>query len=318
MFVRFAPLLLALVFFVSVPFAARSAPDSPAGAWTFDDGTGTAAADAAGANPGALQGDAAWTTDAKVGSHALSLSGKGNVDVPQSVIDTTKSYTVSAWVKLKQTTGFQTFVSVDGNSVSGFFLQMRDSGNFALTLLTADSPSAAVVASSINPVEPDTWYHLVGVHDAAAQTISLYVNGVLQETVPCTTAWQAKGHLEIGRGKYEGNLVDFVNGEIDDVHVYQSVHIDQAELARIAQEMPAPQPTLTIDNTKPGVPISPLLYGLMIEDISHSIDGGLYGELIRNRAFKDDPTKPAFWSLVPATARARLPSTRRSPSSTRS
>ncbi|KAL9595197.1 MAG: hypothetical protein Q9219_006591 [cf. Caloplaca sp. 3 TL-2023] len=31
---------------------------------------------------------------------------------------------------------------------------------------------------------------------------------------------------------------------------------------------------------------APLLYGWMIEDISHSIDGGLYGELIYNRAFQ--------------------------------
>lgn len=31
---------------------------------------------------------------------------------------------------------------------------------------------------------------------------------------------------------------------------------------------------------------APLLYGWMIEDISHSIDGGLYAELIYNRAFR--------------------------------
>ncbi|KAI9759757.1 MAG: hypothetical protein M4579_002142 [Chaenotheca gracillima] len=31
---------------------------------------------------------------------------------------------------------------------------------------------------------------------------------------------------------------------------------------------------------------APLFYGLMFEDISHSIDGGLYAEMIRNRAFQ--------------------------------
>jgi alpha-N-arabinofuranosidase len=45
-------------------------------------------------------------------------------------------------------------------------------------------------------------------------------------------------------------------------------------------------------------PISPMLYGLMIEDINHSIDGGLYGELIQNRSFKDDPQQPVHWSFV--------------------
>jgi alpha-N-arabinofuranosidase len=41
-----------------------------------------------------------------------------------------------------------------------------------------------------------------------------------------------------------------------------------------------------------------MLYGLMTEEINHSYDGGLYAELIRNRIFKDNPTKPEGWSLV--------------------
>jgi len=55
---------------------------------------------------------------------------------------------------------------------------------------------------------------------------------------------------------------------------------------------------LTLDLTKPGATVSPMLYGLMTEEINHSYDGGLYAELIRNRIFKDNPTKPEAWSLV--------------------
>jgi alpha-L-arabinofuranosidase len=55
---------------------------------------------------------------------------------------------------------------------------------------------------------------------------------------------------------------------------------------------------LTVKVDQPGPKISPMLYGLMTEEINHSYDGGLYAELIRNRAFKDDPKRPAFWSLV--------------------
>ena len=58
------------------------------------------------------------------------------------------------------------------------------------------------------------------------------------------------------------------------------------------------RPTLTLDLTKPGANVSPMLYGLMTEEINHSYDGGLYAELIRNRIFKDNPTKPEGWSLV--------------------
>ena len=49
---------------------------------------------------------------------------------------------------------------------------------------------------------------------------------------------------------------------------------------------------LILDLTKPGANVSPMFYGVMTEEINHSYDGGLYAELIRNRIFKDDPTKP--------------------------
>ena len=60
----------------------------------------------------------------------------------------------------------------------------------------------------------------------------------------------------------------------------------------------AAAPTITVDaSTSPGT-VSPLLYGLMTEEINHSYDGGLYAELIRNRAFLDDAAAPAHWSAV--------------------
>ena len=55
---------------------------------------------------------------------------------------------------------------------------------------------------------------------------------------------------------------------------------------------------LTIDAGAAGTPISPYFYGLMTEEINYSYDGGLYAELIRNRAFQDDANAPAHWSVV--------------------
>ena len=66
----------------------------------------------------------------------------------------------------------------------------------------------------------------------------------------------------------------------------------------IASGVLAQTPMLTLDLTKPGAKVSPMLYGLMTEEINHSYDGGLYAELIRNRIFKDNPTTPEGWSLV--------------------
>ena len=47
-------------------------------------------------------------------------------------------------------------------------------------------------------------------------------------------------------------------------------------------------PTITIDTASPSGKVSPLFYGLMTEEINHAYDGGLYAELVQNRAFLDD------------------------------
>ena len=62
-------------------------------------------------------------------------------------------------------------------------------------------------------------------------------------------------------------------------------------------EMPGPA-VLRIDVQKPIAKVSPILYGLMTEEINYSYDGGLYGELVRNRALQDNPRHLPAWSLV--------------------
>ncbi len=47
------------------------------------------------------------------------------------------------------------------------------------------------------------------------------------------------------------------------------------------------QGTIDIDVTRPGPRINPRMYGIFLEEINHGVDGGLYAELIRNRAFED-------------------------------
>src|SRR5437868_15494810 len=58
------------------------------------------------------------------------------------------------------------------------------------------------------------------------------------------------------------------------------------------------QTALRIDLTAPALPVSPTLYGLMTEEINFSYDGGLYAELVRNRAFKNHGHTPEHRSLV--------------------
>jgi alpha-N-arabinofuranosidase len=55
---------------------------------------------------------------------------------------------------------------------------------------------------------------------------------------------------------------------------------------------------IQIDASKIAAHVSPMLYGLMTEEINYSYEGGLYGELVRNRTFQGKETTPDFWSLV--------------------
>ncbi|MDE6011162.1 MAG: carbohydrate binding domain-containing protein, partial [Prevotella sp.] len=46
------------------------------------------------------------------------------------------------------------------------------------------------------------------------------------------------------------------------------------------------QHTMDLNTKKLGAPVSPTMYGLFFEDINFAADGGLYGELVKNRSFE--------------------------------
>ena len=56
---------------------------------------------------------------------------------------------------------------------------------------------------------------------------------------------------------------------------------------------PAGPAVLQIDAGKASGKVSPTFFGLMTEEINFSYEGGLYGELIRNRSFKADAVVPS-------------------------
>ncbi len=55
---------------------------------------------------------------------------------------------------------------------------------------------------------------------------------------------------------------------------------------------------LTIDTGKIAHPVSPMLYGLMTEEINHSYDGGLYAQLLSNPTFRSNWEGVEGWGLV--------------------
>ena len=61
---------------------------------------------------------------------------------------------------------------------------------------------------------------------------------------------------------------------------------------------PAQGPSLTIQADHPTAKVSPMLYGLMTEEINFSYDGGLYAELIRDRAIGPGRRPLFHWTHV--------------------
>lgn len=54
--------------------------------------------------------------------------------------------------------------------------------------------------------------------------------------------------------------------------------------------------TITVNVDKPGVKVSPMLYGLFFEEINRAGDGGLYAEMIVNRNFEDNAETATGWT----------------------
>src|ERR1700720_1048673 len=67
--------------------------------------------------------------------------------------------------------------------------------------------------------------------------------------------------------------------------------------AQVRSQAAAPA-QLTIDATQIVSPVSPMLYGLMTEEINHSYEGGLYAEMVQNSTFHSTWEEAAPWDLV--------------------
>ncbi|MFR0359253.1 LamG-like jellyroll fold domain-containing protein [Streptomyces sediminimaris] len=220
--------------------AETSAILSPHDTWRLDDGDGaTSAADSAptdtphsvndysvGASPLTLNGTTAWTNDSTHGE-VLSLDGStGNATTGGQVLDTTGSYSVSAWVDLASLpTGSNAAVAAqDGTENSAFYLKydIKYNGHpgWALTFPDTDTASPSNKIAYASGATANTWTHLVGTFDATTGTGRLYVNGTLAATVTGVTPWASTGTFTVGRAKFNGSASDYLPGEVSNVQAW--------------------------------------------------------------------------------------------------
>ncbi|MGW4638625.1 LamG-like jellyroll fold domain-containing protein [Sphaerisporangium sp. NPDC004334] len=205
------------------------------GRWALDETSGATAADSGTAPHGvALGGGAGWTGGRVRGALRLDgTSGYGATSGP--VVRTDRGFSVSAWARLTSTAKNATVVSQSGLRASGFSLYYSSSYKrwiFNRHDTDGDDPTITRAAGDAEP-QLGVWTHLVGVYDAPARQLRLYVNGIRQSAPGAYTAtpWDAGGPLQIGRVKWNGNLTEYFPGDLDEVRVWDRILSDDPQTA---------------------------------------------------------------------------------------
>jgi hypothetical protein len=169
----------------------------------------------------------------------------GTISTASQGIDTTKSFSASAWVFPEQnasSTFYHTILSEDGTTNSGFYLQEAPGGYLRFCVRSQLSGAAMTCASNAAATTDGGWTMVTGIYDAVNRQLRLLVG---YEVAPvATTSYtaapgevSANGGLVVGSAFTSGKSVDQWNGQIADPVVIPSV-IDSGQLNDLYYESP--------------------------------------------------------------------------------
>jgi hypothetical protein len=191
--------------------------------------------------------NAGWTDDVRVlGGRSATFAGSTQLTTTGPVVDTTRSFSVAAWVRPAEvpSTGDWGVVTQDSALTLGFGLGTRLVGSpltprwsFAMkdTAAQTSSTRAAYSEGALTAADASRWTHLAGVYDKEAGEIRLYVNGTLAAQQPRTVApWNAAGSFGIGRYSGSGVGSNWFRGNIVDVQVYNRVLVSEDFTGQLA------------------------------------------------------------------------------------
>ncbi|MEV0136514.1 ricin-type beta-trefoil lectin domain protein [Dactylosporangium sp. NPDC050688] len=206
---------------------------APAAAWKIDEGAGTTLATTPAGGPSAtLIGGPAWTDGRVLGTHAVSgkdsaLRFDGVDDLtaaPGPIVDTSKSFSAAAWVRLTGSAASQrTVLCKEGSMACGFAIMYlpAPTNRWALTMYGSDVADAPTVyATSATAPVFGQWTHLAVSWDAGLKTAKLYVNGVVAGQLSRPTNWNATGAFITGSGRWNGVRQPTFLGDIADVKIW--------------------------------------------------------------------------------------------------
>jgi hyaluronate lyase len=200
-----------------------SLPEGLVSYWTFNEASGTVAADLAGNHHGAVSG-ASWTAG-QVGN-ALSLNGaNAHVAVPHSTdfsFSSSESFTISAWV----------YVPALPGAWKGIITKGRDSSPWYGLWIGPDNRwTFGGDANVKGSVATTGWQHVTIVQNGAANQRIVYVDGASTGTGSARNAANT-GDLWIGGAK---SVNEYFNGTIDDVRFY-NIALSAADVLELYNE----------------------------------------------------------------------------------
>ncbi|RIV36872.1 LamG domain-containing protein [Micromonospora radicis] len=208
--------------------------------WKLDEASGSTAADSGSGgsapSPATLSGQVSFVPG-YLGNAASFTGTGGEITTSGPVLDTTKSFTVMAWVRASDLAAHdhQVALSQDGTQASRFQLMYNKDANggaggwcFAMRAADGGNSTTACADGAAWGLPADgSWVHVAGVYDTVAGKIRVYVMG---DPLDCggetaetafSADWSATGAFAIGRGLSSGAAANRWRGEIDDVYAFQ-------------------------------------------------------------------------------------------------
>jgi alpha-N-arabinofuranosidase len=174
--------------------------------------------------------------------------------------------------------------------------------HFAETFEGINGPGERVFSFNVQGHEFkdfDVWVKAGGPLKAYVETIPVEVtNGMIKVTFTPKVENPQINAIEIVPESAAASSADTTAPATTTAAAAAAPAASAAATATATTTAPAATPVLQIDAGKVAGTVSPRLYGLMTEEINFSYEGGLYGELIRNRTFKANAQSPMFWTNV--------------------
>jgi hypothetical protein len=218
---------------ISVTVSNTVAAAGPVAAYSFNQGSGTTAADISGNGLTGTLAGATWTTSGHHGD-ALSFNGTTSyVDLGNpALLNGTGSMTWAAWVYATGNPPDDGQIIAKADGSSGWQLKTSpDTGPETFGVkVSGSTTSAQRYSKTVRAL--NQWYHVTGVYNATTRTLDIYVNGVLDDGVLLGTipSSQAVANLNVNIARRSGGF--YFKGVIDDVRIYNRA-LSQTEIQAI-------------------------------------------------------------------------------------